>query len=318
MNEANDQRPADFYAFGKLLWCVLTGSGPRPREQQLQSGHRLIDVLEREEVTPLDALGAQLLDTDPRSRLADWRTVLAELGEVHATLTGSRTPTPAPRSIGGEAIAQARRVAALPEVQQAAADHARAKQVRDWVALLRRDLPVEMDQRLAGAVREVVDASGHELQISVGGGGHDPVELFALQPALSVPGLEIGQAQAVDGMFAAVQLLIFGTRVRFPTFRVGLYLLEFPHDLWLLAIPDLEVGDRSSVLRIPQWLLEGLPKPRGPLPYLMAHTRQAAFEMAAAVGDWFLDRLASYLRIIANGLDIEDHTAWTGQPSCPT
>jgi hypothetical protein len=36
--------------------------------------------------------------------------------------------------------------------------------------------------------------------------------------------------------------------------------------------------------------------------------------MAAAVGDWFLDRLPSYLRIIAEELDIADQTAWTPPP----
>ena len=202
-------------------------------------------------------------------------------------------------------------MAAFPAVQKAASDHARARNVRDWVALLRRDLSIEVDQRFAAALLEVADASGNELQISVGGaGGHDPVQLFTLQPALSVPALEIEKAQAQDGMFAAVQLLIFGSRAQFPLLRVGLYLLELPSNLWMLSIPDLEVGDRNSVLRIPEWLLEGLPEPRGPLPYLTEHTRNAALNMVAALGDWFLGRLPAYLRIVAEGLDVEDQAAW--------
>jgi serine/threonine protein kinase len=40
LNEANDQRPADFYAFGKLLWYILTGR-PLPREQQLAAVDRV-------------------------------------------------------------------------------------------------------------------------------------------------------------------------------------------------------------------------------------------------------------------------------------
>jgi hypothetical protein len=82
----------------------------------------------------------------------------------------------------------------------------------------------------------------------------------------------------------------------------------------MLPIPDLETGARNSVLQIPEWLLEGLPKPREPLPYLMEHTRHAAFELVAAGGDWFLHRLPSYLRIIAEGLDITDPTLWTPPP----
>jgi serine/threonine protein kinase len=33
LNAALDQRPADFYAFGKLTWALLAGRQPLPRER---------------------------------------------------------------------------------------------------------------------------------------------------------------------------------------------------------------------------------------------------------------------------------------------
>jgi serine/threonine protein kinase len=74
INESADQQPADFYAFGKVLWCILAGRRPLPREEQLRPENRLARVLGNDDLARLDPLFHQLLDADVRSRLADSKT----------------------------------------------------------------------------------------------------------------------------------------------------------------------------------------------------------------------------------------------------
>lgn len=73
-----DQRPADFYAFGKISWVVLTGRRPLAREAQLETPNRLATIA-HEELAAWDDVCEQLLRLDPRARLADWPTIRAEL-----------------------------------------------------------------------------------------------------------------------------------------------------------------------------------------------------------------------------------------------
>src|SRR5439155_1130165 len=79
INETVDQRPADFYAFAKILWATLAGEQPPAREGQLLPEQRLDQVLGDANFASLHALQERLLDTDPRSRLSEWPTVIAEL-----------------------------------------------------------------------------------------------------------------------------------------------------------------------------------------------------------------------------------------------
>jgi hypothetical protein len=81
--EHDDHRAADFYAFGKLLWVLLAGEQPRPRELQIedrdwylegQSGHP--------ELSGLLGLQTGLLRRTPRDRVTDWGLVIQELVRV--------------------------------------------------------------------------------------------------------------------------------------------------------------------------------------------------------------------------------------------
>jgi tRNA A-37 threonylcarbamoyl transferase component Bud32 len=87
-----DQRPCDCYAFGKIIWVLLLGRRPLSREVQLDPPNRLAQVLQDERLSALDALCAQLLDRDPRSRLTDWSVVRAELSDVQSDLTAEPAP----------------------------------------------------------------------------------------------------------------------------------------------------------------------------------------------------------------------------------
>jgi N-acetylneuraminic acid mutarotase len=78
-NEASDQRPADFYAFGKITWAVLAGRNPPARERQLASPWTLKEQLGDSRFEILHTLEAQLLELEPSRRLSDWKTVVLTL-----------------------------------------------------------------------------------------------------------------------------------------------------------------------------------------------------------------------------------------------
>src|SRR5947208_10485454 len=63
INETVDQRPADFYAFAKILWATLAGEQPPAREGQLLPEQRLDQVLGDAKFASLHALQERLLDT---------------------------------------------------------------------------------------------------------------------------------------------------------------------------------------------------------------------------------------------------------------
>ena len=88
LNEDVDQRPADFYAFGKLVWALLLGRSPRAREDQTEPELQLHRLLDNPALRPLDALCKELLNRDPRARLTSWDLVSEELEDVAQQLRG--------------------------------------------------------------------------------------------------------------------------------------------------------------------------------------------------------------------------------------
>jgi serine/threonine protein kinase len=92
VNEDVDQRPADFYAFGKVIYAVLTGRQPLARERLLEPGSRLHEVTDNNSFRYLEPLLQQLLVTDPRARLTDWDAVRRELRSFIGNLQGSAPP----------------------------------------------------------------------------------------------------------------------------------------------------------------------------------------------------------------------------------
>jgi serine/threonine protein kinase len=65
INEAIDQRPADFYAFGKNLGAVLAGRQPPAREHVLREKYLLSAVTGDERLRFLEPLIAELVEADP-------------------------------------------------------------------------------------------------------------------------------------------------------------------------------------------------------------------------------------------------------------
>jgi serine/threonine protein kinase len=115
VNDEVDQRPADFYAFGKVIYAVLTGRQPLAREQLLEPGNRPHEVMGDERFRGLEALLRGLLVTDPRTRLTDWSAVRRELRHFVGALEGSPPPE---RSNDINLLDLAQRIRDLPDVRR--------------------------------------------------------------------------------------------------------------------------------------------------------------------------------------------------------
>jgi hypothetical protein len=309
INESADQQPADFYALGKVLWCILAGRRPLPREEQLRPENRLARVLGNDHLARLDPLFQQLLDADVRSRLADSKTVIRELGTVRMHFTGEAEESPrAPMDV---AVELARRVPELQTIEQVSRDRKWRDEVARWLSVLAKDVSVTAHEQFTEPCQRLTEASSGMLQIGVSSGGHDPRHLFEVQPALNVEGLDLdrGWAFATDS-FVFVQFGAFGGAYGLPSLRVGIYPIGAEDGLWLLPIPDLEVGPRNERLVVPEFLLAGVYTPLGPLPYLLDQTRVAALSMAREAGDWFLGNVPNLLQAIVENRDVLDPSTW--------
>ncbi len=91
-NPSSDQRPADFYAFGKIVWACFAGSQPPARERQLERDWSLTAILNDERFDTLRQLQEQLLVLDPERRLNDWPHVIRTL-EAFGSYVNDGAPT---------------------------------------------------------------------------------------------------------------------------------------------------------------------------------------------------------------------------------
>ena len=128
-NEEVDQRPADFYAFGKVAWAVLAGRQPPAREGQSLIENRLATLYSESDFASLDALLSDLIQPDPRARLTVWEAVLSGLQDALARERGDVNDFRRDNAVA-EAVAAARRWrGSQPAVDAAQREEAAAKKI---------------------------------------------------------------------------------------------------------------------------------------------------------------------------------------------
>lgn len=178
INEDVDQRPADFYAFGKMTWVVLAGRNPFARELTGRPELRIRNVREDERFASLDYLLDELLDTDPRSRLSDWHDVIGELASHRGVLRGD-APRSRPPSVD-QTLRVARRVRQVPAFQAAARRRLEDQRVDQWM----HDQLLGLLTRIAAEIRDelaaLTDASRGAVEFQMSGGGPDLATLVDL------------------------------------------------------------------------------------------------------------------------------------------
>lgn len=185
INESLGQRPADLYAFGKMMWVLLTRRRPFDREQQLEPPNRLLLVDER--LSGLDQLGEMLLNADPRARLTDWNVIAVELEAVRRKLEGAAAGIEPTRDehFVVRALEGLRSIERNVEVQQARADIDEARRIKDTVIPAMQQSVTEAFVKRFSGFAERLSGTSDRFRCQASSGG---VSVAGIINALGIPG----------------------------------------------------------------------------------------------------------------------------------
>ena len=311
-----DHRACDFYAFGKILWVLVTGQRPKAREGQLEPANRLSNVLADARLAALDDLCRQLLVPDPTRRLASWGDVRGELEAVVSALavpkTGGREASAEDRLEAARAAARAFRDS--PSAQELAAGRDRE--------LARGQLYNELGQAalkplqdFGAQVSERVypEFDGH-LQITVGGGGHTALQEI-LQPLRAnwpnrAPDTNLDRLALQRSGVAEVGIEPLFEPPPLSMYVVGYILLEDSSDnLWMLTVP-LATAVRGHGAGIFPPLLDRFASVQGPVRLGLGAAREAATALAERVCDFGLALATDYVEHLTAGRDVGQGETW--------
>lgn len=314
INEETDQRPADFYAFGKILWILLVGGAQLPREQALEPEHQMARVLGDVLLEPLDRLLRDLLNRDPRVRLHDWEVVLADLNSVRRMFIGE-SPEMSPRPPGENLLNVARRLRDSPIV--AASLEARESSDRSiaWFSLLDREMH-SADRYIELAFREVTAALDGLLTIT-GTSGSPPssemIEAFGVShedaALLAVPAVRSTTSQPVFMIHSPRGLS------QFPTICIRMWSVVIDQSVWLMAVPTttLRQGRDEAAVGLGRWFYRRL----GPFPILRQATIDEAVRLVHELARLFAALAERYVFAVEASQDVGIDSFWEAQELTP-
>ena len=306
INPELDQRPADLYAFGKLLWALLAGRQPLPREQVLESDFTLAKLLDNPKFAPIDGLLRDLLNRDPRARLGEWRVVIRELRAVDADLQGRPTLTTRPPT--ARALTLARRLRESSAIRTSLALREQQQRQTAWIEQLDRQLfdrARAIEPSLAGLNREF----GEVLSILVSRSNPPPVAQLAAS-GVDVP----SQLQHVSSpTYPASGSICFvinsQTGIRtLPTILVRVWPIVVGDQMWVASLPTAAaVGvPQEPANHISRWLA----RLSGPFTVLRQSSVEEALAEIEKIARLFVGLVDAYLEIIDSGGDPADPRAW--------
>ncbi len=309
-----DQRPADFYAFGKISWRVLTGQRTLARELQLHQTNRTATMLNDDRLAAWDQVCDQLLNTDPRARLTDWVTVRTELANILNEITGTQDdPRPSPT-----------RIEALTAAAERLSRSASANDLRGLHAS-RNEYHAKVDElRQAGfgsageAAQQLVDLNqltGGLIQASVSDySGHTVGSLLDVGALEGLPNLDQIEWDAVilpmttAGTFK-VERLIGPTC---PSVHLAGYVLAKGDDVWMLRVPFIW----ASGPRLLPTLTARFRNLSGPYRLGLASAKSAARTLGTEVVNVGVTIAEEFINLLAQGRPIDDPQSWvTNEPS---
>lgn len=316
INEDVDQNPADFYAFGKLAWAVLSGADPPAREDHVAPENRLVTRIDHSALGVLDELLVDLARVDPRARLGNWDVVLAELRATVRAVEGM--PTTEIRSPGEQAMRVAERLDSLSGVRawREADDDERRRRL--WID----DLFNSMRERARLADRALEKLQGpiaEYLTLSATTGGPPPSWLLALNEATPL-GIETA-AEALSSSAgahdAAVVFLIHSPRgiEALPTLTVRVWCVNENDSIRIVRVPTVVRGREPE--RIADFLGPTSIRSFGPYPMFRQTTVDQAAAIVEETAQIFVAVCEAYLIIAGAELDPSDPQSWLGHDIHP-
>jgi hypothetical protein len=298
INEDVDQRPADFYAYGKLVWQMLTGRQALARELQREPGNRLADVLQDRRYEALDLILDRLLNRDPRARLVNWVVVLAELFAIEQILEGK--PVEPRVEVLQRLREAARRIPSTPRIREV---HSRESSVRELGERLSA-INAALSSRVGDIQKELWElqaASEETLRLGVGGGGPSLVDLVQQQPRFALPDFSPDAPANPWGGFALLFQAHCQGVTSVPRLYLGVHVSLQPMGVWLLRIPCFHHWD--GTIATPHWSIDRYYEASGPLAIDRAHPLKVAADFGAETGSLFMEFAAHYVTAIPEGLD---------------
>jgi len=314
INSALDQRPADVYAFGKLVWAILAGRSPLPRERVCEPEHRLVTVLSDSRLSALDGLLRDVLTRDPRARLTDWTVVIRELRAVERTLAG--TDEALPRAASDRAVSIARRLRDSAAVEASLERRDEQERREGWFSKLVREL-----SERARIVEPSLIPLGQELRelltfTPTTGGPATPSQLE--EAGLETPfTLTTPSFPGADVTGAAVCFVIHSPRgiESFPTIVLRIWPFFDGDHVWVLRVPMVcPAGGREIVAEFLSPMFFGIWGPFAPF-------RQATIDEAAVIVEesarLFVSLVEEYLAIVDGGGDPAEADVWQDKELVP-
>jgi len=309
INAEADQRPADFYAFGKTAWAIFADQPPPPRERIRESDYSLAKTTGDSRLRVIDELLYDLLNLDPRVRLQDWAVVRGELASVEGQIAG-RSRSPAPQILPSDILAKARRLAAAPAVLAANEDRERAQGLRLWLTSLVQRMHenarhVELD------VSDLIVAAGGVLTVVATTGGAasaEIIEVFSSSGYGEVPigTWSVGGPPGSDG----VVLLIHSQQgvATFPAISIRISPALIENEVWFLAVPTIAfAGEREKACTALAPLFFAC---SGPYPVRRQATIDRAIELIDQLSSQFISLVGQYIVAMVNGKDVESPDTW--------
>lgn len=304
VNEDVDQRPADTYAFGKVIWATYAQRAPFDRERHRQAGWQLSKIRMDDRLDALNGLLDRLLTPEPRRRLVDWSVILRELELFRQRLTGEQPAVAAAAASSGGAVEKARELALRAEALGISARRSVEDQVRGWRSSGLEPALQAGARRVDAEVRTILEAADGELRGGIADHGITfPIgNVFVLWPHLRVDAFD-DRVQAIAGP----EFTLLDREGNSPTLRVMLILCIQDTQIWLFCAPAMEGAMLNSNSK---WIPLAGEGRLGPLAAGLEATRLQAEQFVAEAGMLFLRLADLYIQRISSGADPTNPAAW--------
>lgn len=306
INDDVDQRPADFYAFAKITLALLTGRNPPARELVGRPELRLEAVLGDPRFAILDTLLDDLLNTDPRARLADWPEVISELQAILGVLKGVERPSK-PGDLK-ETLRLAQQLGHSPSVHALAQRRTSDQRMQEWARSQLIALLILEASKLRDELGALTSASNGAVDFNVSAGGTHLNTLLGLESRVSFP--DYGSDMKVLGGDGAFILFTIQPEadLRIPALHLALYLLQRDEEFWIMRAPILP----HSPGGLPEPAITRYHKVLGPMPMMRQSSVDRVVGFFHETIELFRDMAHRYLSAATNERDLQDDGVWLG------